>query len=164
MITFGENARQRPHVHMTRARQACRKTRDDCKLRACKCAARLQEHLHRMMRGRMLVNTFEHERYHDNVRREREAAPTCAHDASSPSVQQDRHGHGIGDWRDVVARSEYRRRARGSCAQCVVHEQYNVRRDCVGSETSRAQRVSATQHAWYGASWHVIAHGRADRY
>ena len=71
-------------------------------------AASLQEHLHRMMRGRMLVNTFEHERYHDNVRREREEAPTCAHGASSPSVQEDRHGHGIGDGRDVVARSEYR--------------------------------------------------------
>ena len=52
------------------------------------------------MRGRMLVNTFEHERYRDNVQRECEAAPTCAHDASSPSVQED-------SGRDAVARSEY---------------------------------------------------------
>ena len=53
------------------------------------------------------MNTFEHERYRDNVQRGCEAAPTCAHDASSSSVQEDRHGHGIGDWRDAVAHSEY---------------------------------------------------------
>ena len=37
-------------------------------------AASLQEHVHRLMRGRMHVNTFEHERYRDNVQRECEAA------------------------------------------------------------------------------------------
>ena len=51
----------------------------------------------------MLVNTFEHERYRDNVQRECEAAPTCAHDASSPSVQEDRHGSLP---KTIVARSE----------------------------------------------------------
>ena len=51
----------------------------------------------------MHVNTFEHERYRDNVQRECEAAPTCAHDASSPSVQEDRHGSLP---KTIVARSE----------------------------------------------------------
>ena len=51
----------------------------------------------------MLVNTFEHERYRDNVQRECEAAPTCAHDSSSPSVQEDRHGSLP---KTIVARSE----------------------------------------------------------
>ena len=81
--------------------------REDIKRRARQACTQRPEHLHRMMRGRMHVNTFEHERYRDNVQRGCEAAPTCAHDASSSSVQEDRHGHGIGDWRDAVAHSEY---------------------------------------------------------
>ena len=112
-------------------------------------AASLQEHLHRMMRGRMLVNTFEHERYHDNVRREREdnvrrereAAPTCAHDASSPSVQEDRHGHGIGDGRDAVARSEYTNSTTfGETARQLPHVHV--------TSLTRARLAIAGMHTW----------------
>ena len=87
------------------------------------------------------MNTFEHERYRDNVQRECEAASTCAHDASSPSVQEDRHGHGIGDGRDAVARSEYTNSTTfGETARQLPHVHV--------TSLTRARLAIAGMHTW----------------